>query len=458
MTLRIIKNDQQDPGSDLWAQAAPAISYLNEQHAFVLMNGKAVVIRETPGRGGLIEIQYMSPADFKLRYANHDVEIQIGDKTKHYSAGDLWLRWPQRRTFDGIDFAPDGKLPKDYYNLWRGFGVMPKAGSTDIFRRHLYEVICSENNAAFEYLWCWLAHLVQRPEEIPGVAVVLRGAQGAGKGSFVKPLSEIAGQHYAHLASAHSLTGRFLGHLSNSLLVFADEAVWGGDKAAEGTLKALITEPDLMIEDKYVRATQIRNVKRLIVASNNSWCVPLGHDDRRYLVLDVSDRYMQDPAHFQPYNDWLEADGAAALMHDLLQVDLSGFNVRARPETAAAAELKMLSAEPSVKFIYDWLLGHVSGLEEWTISVPKTVLFEAYIKYVKDTQRNGYAGTPEQFSKSVIAVIGATTSRPRTEGDRVYTWQLPDIADAQQRFAEYHRADAKALFSSDSSDSHVPGF
>ena len=48
----------------------------------------------------------------------------------------------------------------------------------------------------------------------------------------------------------NQVVGRFNSHMKEALLVFANEAVWGGDKVAEGTLKAMITDRETAIEFK----------------------------------------------------------------------------------------------------------------------------------------------------------------------------------------------------------------
>jgi hypothetical protein len=56
-------------------------------------------------------------------------------------------------------------------------------------------------------------------------------------------IGNLLGPHYAPLASL----GRFNSHLKNAILIFADEAIWGGNKREVGALKALITEPKLIV-------------------------------------------------------------------------------------------------------------------------------------------------------------------------------------------------------------------
>ena len=54
--------------------------------------------------------------------------------------GEAWLNHHQRRTYDRIALIPSGPCPPDVYNLWRGWGVEPKAGSWSTIEAHLREV------------------------------------------------------------------------------------------------------------------------------------------------------------------------------------------------------------------------------------------------------------------------------------------------------------------------------
>ena len=61
-------------------------------------------------------------------------------------------------------------------------------------------------------------------------------------------------------------------HLQKALLVFADDAVWGGDREAESKLKEMITELLGMLEMKHKDAqARIRTCMRIILATNSDW-------------------------------------------------------------------------------------------------------------------------------------------------------------------------------------------
>ena len=94
------------------------------------------------------------------------------------------------------------------------------------------------------------------------------------------------------------VTGQFNAHMASCLLLQADEAVWAGDKAAEGRLKGLITAPMQQIEAKGIDPVRLDNYVRLLMTSNEEWVVPAGKDERRFAVLDVDPRCAQQHEYF----------------------------------------------------------------------------------------------------------------------------------------------------------------
>jgi hypothetical protein len=132
-----------------------------------------------------------------------------------------------------------------------------------------------------------MAHNIQYPDRPGEVALVIRGEEGAGKGTIVKQLGRIFGVHYLHVWQAKHLVGNFNAHLQHCSCLYADEAFYAGDRQHESTLKALITEPTLMVEPKGLNPYQVRNCIHLYMTSNSDWVVPAGAMARRFLVLDA---------------------------------------------------------------------------------------------------------------------------------------------------------------------------
>jgi hypothetical protein len=96
-----------------------------------------------------------------------------------------WLVSPNTPVYQGIELNP-AKTSSGYLNLWHGMSVTPKQGEYTLIHGFILEVICNNSSELFDYVYSWLAHMIQRPEEKPGISLLLLGGQGTGKGTFVR--------------------------------------------------------------------------------------------------------------------------------------------------------------------------------------------------------------------------------------------------------------------------------
>jgi hypothetical protein len=311
----------------------------NTQYAVVSEAGKAMVYERV--RDPMIERYVIVRSrfeDFRKFYQNHFVEVTTPDGRKRKSAGDFWLDHPARRQYlGGVVFDPTSQTGSDYWNLWSGFGVAPRAGNWSLMQDHIYKIICAGNSEHRDFLLNTLARMFKDPAKPAEVAVVLRGKKGVGKGVFCLHLKNAWGQHGAHIFNSKHLVGNFNNHLRDCVMLFADEAFFAGDRQHESVLKGLITEPTLPIEGKYMDVIFVRNMLHVYMSSNSDWVVPASHDERRYFVLDVLDTKLGDHAYFNALYKQMENGGLSAMIYDLGRRDLSGFDPRAVPKTEALA-------------------------------------------------------------------------------------------------------------------------
>jgi hypothetical protein len=149
--------------------------------------------------------------------------------------------------------------------------------------------------------------------------------------------------------------GRFNAHMQDKIVVFADEVFWSGDKSQEGALKTMITEHRRPYEAKGLPLVELDNFVRVCMATNEIWAVPAGHDEPRYCVLEVSGVHKQDTAYFGAMDRQMRLGGDSALLHMLLELDLTDFDVRDVPQTNALASQKLKSLDPLETWGHDWL-------------------------------------------------------------------------------------------------------
>lgn len=360
------------------------LSRLNAEFCVVLDTGKARVLHfETvrQERHSREVACFLSFEDFRNFHLNCTVDV--GDKK--VPLGHWWLRHPDRRQYRGLTFEPaaereiNGRL-----NLWRGWGVKPRAGDWSLMRRHIVEVLASGNAAHADYITKWIAWTVQHPAERAQAALVFKGARGTGKGTLGNALCRIFGQHGTHISTAEHLAGRFNGHLRDACFLFADEAYWPGDKGAEGSLKRLVTEPDLFIEAKGKDGVTVPNMLHVMMASNDDWVVPAGEDERRYAVFAVSDCRKQDEKWFGPLNRQMEDGGYEAMLFDLMRMDIGDWHPRRVIRTEALVEQQSRGLGPE---------------DAWWIELLQTgVLWGADPKRPSWAVSNGYEEGKETFN------------------------------------------------------------
>ena len=307
------------------------IEDLNREYALVKVGSQTVIFQESPG-ARLVEhqVRMLGIDAFKTWYRNRWTEVLGRDgKIKRITWAIAWLDSRYRRQYQGVEFFPDANnLPgsPQYLNLWSGFAVAP-APAPDrrrykTFRDHLLQNICSGDDKLFQWVFGFFAHMVQRPRERVGIALVLRGKMGTGKTKVGEIIGSLFPRHYFLVDDPRYVTGQFNAHMASCLLLQADEAVWAGDKAAEGRLKGLITAPMQQIEAKGIDPIRLDNYVRLVMTSNEEWVVPAGKDERRFAVLDVDPRCAQHHEYFAEMDLEMANGGLAHLLADLLAFDL----------------------------------------------------------------------------------------------------------------------------------------
>lgn len=337
----------------------PKLQELNERHGVVEdYGGRCRILSEAPdySLSGRTRLSLQTAEDFKLRYSNQKIEfIGANGKPASVPLGVWWLSHAHRRQYSTIAFAPEGES-KGAYNLWKGFAYKSKPGVCDLLLGHIRENVCDGNEGYYSYLMGWMANAVQNPASPGHTAVVLRGAQGTGKGFFVKAFGSLFGRHFLQVSNPKHLVGAFNAHLRDCVVLFGDEAFYAGDKQHESVLKTLVTEETLTIEAKGVDASTSPNYVHLLMASNNDWVVPAGANDRRFFVLDVNPNHIQDSTYFGAIQRELDSGGYEAFLHALRTRDLSAFDIRKLPQTKGLMEQKVLSFTSEKEWWYGKLV------------------------------------------------------------------------------------------------------
>ena len=338
-----------------------AIARVNAAGYFVLtLNGDIYKIQ--PDGSVIVQKRDGFANVFASRYARTSEDKLI-------SAGVAWRKSRTRREYDSIGYWPDdhGRPPKSY-NLWQHWGIEPKRGDWSIINNHNLNVIARGDNDKAKYILDWCAHMVQRPWEKPGVALVLRGRKGTGKTLLTRILANTIGWPNTLItASGKKLFAQFNWQLADKLLIGAEEAFFAGNRELNDQLKHLITGEEIELEQKYGQRLSMKSLHRVIMTSNHDQVIAASDDERRYFVCDVSDKRRGDDPYFDPLVRVIRGEDKttlAAFMHELQTRDIKDW----KPEQAARkspnsdlARQKLLSLEPPLQWLLEQTLSEMTG-------------------------------------------------------------------------------------------------
>ncbi len=358
---------------------------------------------------------------------------------------------PATIAYRATAFTPE-LTPTSTLNFWAGPSPHAKAGNWVLLRDFLLNVICAGDTSSFDYLIRFMAHMIQRPEEKPGVMITLLGGQGTGKGVYFSLLRAIWPRTTLQASNIEQITGRFNACLERNFIICMDEALFAGDRRAMDSLKSIITESMLQIEQKFQPTRTIRSVHRLFASSNHSHFGNIERDDRRFVFLRVSDAKQQDTTYFggivAAIND---PRTIGALLYYLQRKNLTAFDVRKKPETTEHLSQKLKSLQGFDRFWYEVLeTGYLNGTgkdfalqdDEWSaaVFVPTSVLVDRYKEFHKTAQRHQTVQAAEVAAAIQKLCPSAQPDRQIwkppgiTAGSQKRGLKLPDLAIARTEF------------------------
>jgi hypothetical protein len=163
------------------------------------------------------------------------------------------------------------------------------------------------------------------------------------------------------------------------------------------------------------------------MTANAEWVVPASHDERRYAVFSVSEKFMGNEQYFRDLYAELNEGGLEAMLYDLQRVNLGAWHPRHIVKTQALVEQKMQSMTP----LYEWW---ESLLQDGSIpAAPKDTPDIAMVTYLLNHAR--------EFSTKLRELNATRLGRflsqhgciklHRSSGN---AWRFPELKAARQKW------------------------
>jgi hypothetical protein len=266
---------------------------------------------------------------------------------------------PSYQRTEYVPFSCDKPSPTiGKYNVFAGFPIKHHQATKQYdfekstMYEHLTKVLTPEDKTNFAIKW--FAHMVQKPEEIPGTAPVFYSYQGAGKDTIGKFMRLLVGTNVSDVFdNPDHFFSKFNSSASGLLFAILNEIADKGEAFKKhDLLKSYITREESKIEPKgleqYTQATYTRYA--FFTNSENALCVE--NSDRRFALFRCDNTRIGDQEYFNSLNaEMNDPDFIKCAFEYMKNLDISEFNVRKTPETAYKNEQKIYCMKNSLKFV-----------------------------------------------------------------------------------------------------------
>ena len=292
--------------------------------------------------------------------------------------------------YRGMDQYPnESDCPKNMFNLWRPFAVKTLLSTMDPekllsmnegekaeleraveeIKDHL-RILVSRDEALFNFVYDFIAHMLQYPHIKPGILLAFIGKKRCGKGSVIRLLEAlIDGGKKHHIATVinpqYQIFKKFNALFAKSFIIHLDEVTPKDFDDCHKNLKNGISEPTLAMEQKGIDPFMVTSLHRWIITTNPDGTSTCPHSpfpprvqqelEGREVTIQCSDELIGNDAHFQKLADLIKRPCVqVALYHDLMQRDgipNGPFTASMLPTSSVAIAKKEVEIDPLLSFL-----------------------------------------------------------------------------------------------------------
>jgi hypothetical protein len=271
----------------------------------------------------------------------------------------LWLNDPSRRTYHTIDMRPSEDPMIFSPPVIFRYTTFPRAENAKAiwWFDNLIRILSNNNETIYEYIYCWLAHMIQRPFENPGTAIFFTGQKGCGKDTLGDFLVQwIVGSSLAHnYDSTAQFWEKHDTSRENRILIKLEEVSGVVNRQHVSDFKARITSADLTVNEKGKTPRTSANYNHYIGTTNEGQPVKVEEGERRYNVFACSPEWVGQFAKWTELRTVLFCpEGASVIGHYLAEMDLGNFDPRKMPENEYLEQAIDAEISPEKAFINQW--------------------------------------------------------------------------------------------------------
>jgi len=188
----------------------------------------------------------------------------------------------------------------------------------------------------------WIIQRVRKPYDPLEINLILRGDQGTGKNFWCDVLlKEIVGKTNIYTGSTKDLKGEYKRQIYQSIIFHIEEFDDKRGKLNE-ILKAITTQRDPYINEKYFIRAQMQKYFSIAISTNAKYPLTLERGDRRNFVACYSEHGIskkESDMFFERFGDWLQHLGGFQKMYNYFHSTPIELDFTTCPITNAKIEL-----------------------------------------------------------------------------------------------------------------------
>jgi len=317
--------------------------------AKITYNDLYVIIDDVDNATHLWSVSRLSRAFTEIAFDFWDAKYC---KVRTTSFIDAWTSDENLRKYRIIkNYARQEDCPDDVYNIWDPFAFekitdwTPHPYGLYTIKKQLL-VLCGNDAKTFDWLWKWMAQMVQYPDIKSGKCPVFISNEGAGKGWFQHLLEQILGKSKVMTSTSpeRDVYGSFNAPMATSFLVILNELEISQMRGLMGKMKGLTTDTEMWVNDKGMSQVKLDSWHRFVVTTNKPEPLETTKGERRNVFIRCSDELCGDDhkAHWDMVWDLLkDNDVIKTVAEDLMAVpDMDKFRKLPHPLTNYAINLQ----------------------------------------------------------------------------------------------------------------------
>ena len=299
-----------------------------------------------------------------------------------------WLKDPEMRTYDKLDFLPKQETPKNIYNTFSGF----EAEKKELFDINIEETllmkhiknICGNNDEFTNYFINWLSNLVQKPLDISAVMVLFSSVQGVGKDSIFNYMGHkiLGSKYYVNEDKPELLFGKFNSIIENKILIVINEASGKDTFKIDNNIKMAITRNSNTIEHKGLKPYEIKNCASYVGLSNNSVSFKIEPTDRRFTAQECNNDIANNTEYFGALYEELNSGKIDRAFYEYLNKrDINNYKFQdKRPQTKLYNDMKEACIPLLAKYFGN-IIDDNQALNE--LSFKSNIFYTDFNNYIK---------------------------------------------------------------------------